>query len=95
MAGSLYIVSTPIGNLKDISERALTTFNSVDCVACEDTRITQRLLSHYKIKNKLIIYNDFNSIRMSDKIIQYIALHPMKTYSFYYTKRIHICTYII
>ena len=60
MAGNLYIVSTPIGNLDDISSRALEILNSVDLIAAEDTRITKKLLNHYDIKNNFITYNNFN-----------------------------------
>ena len=68
----MYIVSTPIGNLKDISSRALSILSDVDIIACEDTRITKKLLTHYQIKNKLITYNDVNEIKMADAIMQYL-----------------------
>ena len=51
-SGTLYIVATPIGNLADISQRALTVLEEVDLIACEDTRHTQKLLSAYDIKSK-------------------------------------------
>ena len=60
MSGNLYIISTPIGNLSDISSRALEILSSVNLIAAEDTRVSRKLLNHYKIKNKLISYNDFN-----------------------------------
>ena len=60
MAGKLYIVSTPIGNLNDISKRALEVLSDANTIAAEDSRITSRLLNHYNIKNKIISYNNFN-----------------------------------
>ena len=60
MAGYLYIVSTPIGNLKDITKRSIEILEDVDLIAAEDTRVTKRLLNHYGIKNSIISYNDYN-----------------------------------
>jgi len=60
LSGTLYIVSTPIGNLKDITSRSLEVLENVDLIAAEDTRITKRLLNHFDIKNNLISYNDYN-----------------------------------
>jgi 16S rRNA (cytidine1402-2'-O)-methyltransferase len=59
-AGKLYVVSTPIGNIDDITKRAIDTLSSVSAVACEDTRHTGMLLSRLGIKNKLYSYNDIN-----------------------------------
>ena len=63
MYGTLYIVSTPIGNLDDISFRALKVLESVDSIAAEDSRITNRILKHYNIKNSFISYNNYNENR--------------------------------
>jgi 16S rRNA (cytidine1402-2'-O)-methyltransferase len=60
MAGSLYIVATPIGNLEDITQRALRVLREVDLVACEDTRHTRKLLNHYGISTKTISYHEHN-----------------------------------
>lgn len=65
----LYIVPTPIGNLKDITLRALEVLQNADEIICEDSRRTSLLLSHYQIKKPLIILNDFNEFRSEDLII--------------------------
>lgn len=60
MAGTLYLVATPIGNLHDISFRALETLRTVDLIACEDTRHSLKLLNHYGISKKLVSYHEHN-----------------------------------
>jgi len=67
----LYIVSTPIGNLDDITFRALEVLKKSDIILCEDTRRSIKLLHHYKIKKKLISYHKFNEKRQLTKIIEY------------------------
>ena len=65
----LYIVSTPIGNLKDITFRAIETLSKSDLIVCEDTRISQKILNHYKIKAQLISNHKFNENKNVDKIL--------------------------
>ena len=72
MPGNLYIVSTPIGNLDDITKRAINTLNLVDIILCEDTRVTKRILNHFQIKKKLFVYNDINEHRKAKGIIDLI-----------------------
>ena len=67
----LYIVSTPIGNLDDITLRALEVLKKSDIILCEDTRRSIKLLSHYKIKRKLISYHKFNEKKQLVSIIKY------------------------
>ena len=69
MYGSLYIVSTPIGNLNDITSRAIEVLKQVNIIAVEDTRVTKRLLSKFDIKNQMIVYNNFNESKISKKLI--------------------------
>ena len=69
---SLYIVSTPIGNLDDVTFRALETLKNSDIVLCEDTRRSLKLLTHFKIKKKLIPYHKFNEKKQVSNIIKYI-----------------------
>ncbi len=68
----LYIVSTPIGNLEDITLRALRILEKSDYILCEDTRHSLKLLNHYKIKNKLIPYHKFNEKKSINQIIEYL-----------------------
>ena len=68
--GLLYVVGTPIGNLNDISFRALEILKSVDYIACEDTRQSLKLLNHYNIKKRLVSYHKFNEKSKSDTIIK-------------------------
>ena len=66
----LYFVATPIGNLNDISNRALETLKSVDLIACEDTRHSLKLLNAYDIKKPLIAYHKFNEKKQAEVIIE-------------------------
>ncbi len=69
----LYIIATPIGNLQDISARALEILKSVDFVLCEDTRHTQKLLSFYNISNKSISYHQHSNQRKIDYILDLLS----------------------
>ena len=69
---SLYIVSTPIGNLDDITIRAIEVLKNSDIILCEDTRHSLKLLNHLKIKKKLISYHKFNEKKELEKIIKYL-----------------------
>ena len=68
--GILYIVGTPIGNLNDISQRALNILNNVSFVACEDTRVTKKIMNKFSITNKLISFNKHNSSLKIPKIVK-------------------------
>ena len=68
----LYIVSTPIGNLDDITLRALNVLKNSDIILCEDTRRSIKLLKHYKIKKKLVSYHKFNEKKQLAPIIKHI-----------------------
>ena len=67
--GTLYICPTPIGNLEDITLRAIRILKEVDVIACEDTRITQKLLNHYEIKTQTISYHKFSEKEKSCYLI--------------------------
>ncbi len=69
---SLYIVSTPIGNLDDITLRALSVLKNSDIIICEDTRRSLKLLNYFNIKKKLVSYHKFNEQKQISYIIEYI-----------------------
>jgi 16S rRNA (cytidine1402-2'-O)-methyltransferase len=71
----LYLVATPIGNLSDISQRAIQTLGNVDYVASEDTRKTGRLLAHFDIKKPQISFHEHNERRVVGKIMSLLAQH--------------------
>ncbi len=68
MSGTLYVVGTPIGNLGDLSPRAIETLQSVDFIAAEDTRVTLKLLNHFEIKKPMVSYYEHN-IRQRGEVI--------------------------
>ena len=72
MPRTLYLVATPIGNLADISERALKVLSEVDFVAAEDTRNTQRLLMHFGISKPLVSYHEHNKTERGEKLVERI-----------------------
>jgi 16S rRNA (cytidine1402-2'-O)-methyltransferase len=73
MQAGIYITATPIGNLKDITLRALECLKEVDAIICEDTRVTAKLLSHYGIEKKLIVYNDHSDEAARERILLEVA----------------------
>src|SRR5882757_6447430 len=69
----LYLVATPIGNLRDITIRALETLAGADVIACEDTRVTRKLLDHYGIATSLTPYHEHNAASARPKLLARIA----------------------
>jgi 16S rRNA (cytidine1402-2'-O)-methyltransferase len=70
VAGTLYLVATPIGNLEDITLRALRVLREVDWIACEDTRQTRKLLDHFGIATKLVSYHEHNEAARAAELVQ-------------------------
>lgn len=69
-APALYVVATPIGNLADITQRALDTLSQVDVIACEDTRRSRVLASHYGIPTPMIAYHDHSEARVTEQLLE-------------------------
>jgi 16S rRNA (cytidine1402-2'-O)-methyltransferase len=72
MIGNFYLVATPIGNLSDITLRAIEILKSVDFVFCEDTRVTKNLLKHYDINTKLESYHQYSDKGKENKILEFL-----------------------
>ena len=68
--GTLYVVATPIGNLNDMTKRAIETLKEVDIILCEDTRTSMKLLNNFNIKNKLMSYHKYNEQEQTKNIIK-------------------------
>ena len=73
MSGTLYVVATPIGNLEDITLRAVRVLKEVDLVACEDTRHTRALLTHFAIGTKTVSYHDHNARERAPELLERLA----------------------
>ncbi len=72
LKSGLYLISTPLGNLDDITLRAIKTLKKSDYILCEDTRVSTNLLNRYEVKSKLISYHKFNEKKILSKIIDYL-----------------------
>src|SRR3954469_10357482 len=73
LAAGLHLVATPIGNLRDITLRALETLAAADVVACEDTRVTRKLFDHYGLATPMMPYHDHNAETARPKILERLA----------------------
>lgn len=73
MSSKLFVVSTPIGNLKDITLRALDVLKGADLIACEDTRTTKKLLSRYGITKPLTSYHEHNETEKAKELVSLLA----------------------
>jgi len=71
-SGKLYIIATPIGNLEDITLRALRVLREVDLILCEDTRVTKKLLDRYGIQKPLLSYHHHSKLSRVEKIVEYL-----------------------
>ena len=74
MSGKLYVVGTPIGNLGDLSPRAVDVLDSVDFIAAEDTRVTMKLLTHFNIKKEMVSYFEHNKRERGEITVKAVQL---------------------
>ena len=72
LSPGIYLVSTPIGNLGDLSERQIEILTDCDIIACEDTRRSKKILVKLKIKTRVISYHEHNELRKSQTLIDYV-----------------------
>ena len=70
MSGTLYLVATPIGNLRDLSPRALEILSQVDFIAAEDTRVSLKLMNHFSVKKPLLSYHEHNHVTAGRQVLQ-------------------------
>ena len=75
MKPGFYLVATPIGNLRDITFRALDVLSSVDLIICEDTRVTGKLMNAYGFKKKMQVYNDHSTDQQRERLIDLSLIH--------------------
>ena len=73
MSGTLFLVATPIGNLEDMSIRAIRTLQEADLIACEDTRTSRTLLSHFEIKTPVTSYHEFNKFEKAEELLDSLS----------------------
>jgi len=69
-AGTIYLVPTPIGNMGDITSRAVEVLSTVDLIACEDTRVSGNLLKKLSVSRKLVSYHEFNERRRAEQLVE-------------------------
>ena len=74
LKNGLYIVSTPIGNLEDITLRAINILNNSDLILCEDTRVSKKILSKFEISSVLVSYHKFNEVKNLSRIIKELKM---------------------
>ena len=74
LKSGLYVTATPIGNLKDVTLRALEVLKAADVIACEDTRVSGKLLNHYGVRAKLVAYHEHNAERMRPKLLSKLSV---------------------